>query len=47
MRRAQLSIDTKRKLGKILQFTGLSEEQLEIARQKLCKLSLFEPYAAF
>lgn len=46
-RKADICIDTKRRLGKILAFTGEQEELLEQARQKLCRLKAFEPYASF
>jgi len=43
----QLSLETKKKLGKLLAFIGESEQKIEFARQNLCRLSSFEPYAAF
>jgi hypothetical protein len=36
-----------KKLSKILVYIGETELQIEFARQNLCKLSSFEPYAAF
>ena len=46
-RKADICIETKRKLGKILELTGESEQNLEIDRQKLCNCKSFEPYASF
>ncbi|CDW85848.1 ef hand family protein [Stylonychia lemnae] len=38
---------TLKKLAKLFQITGESEQSLEFARQNLCKASAFEPYASF
>ena len=38
---------TVKKLGRIFNFTGEAEEQLEVERQRLCKHKGFEPYGAF
>lgn len=46
-RSADISIDTKRKLGKLLDYTGECEQKLESSRQRLCKMIQFEPYASF
>jgi len=43
----QLSLETKQKLGKLLAFIGESEQKIEFCRQNLCRLTAFEPYAAF
>lgn len=40
-------MQTLKKLGKLLAFIGESEQRVEFARQQLCKLRSFEPYAAF
>ena len=40
-------MQTVKKLGKLLAFTGESEQRVEFMRQNLCKLRSFEPYAAF
>jgi hypothetical protein len=47
MQRKDISIATKKKLGKLLTHTGESEQRIEFARQSLCKSQAFEPYAAF
>ena len=47
MQRKQSSIETKQKLAKLLAFIGEQEQHIEFARQNLCKLTAFEPYAAF
>ena len=47
MQRHDISITTKKKLQKLLTLTGTKEQQLEYARQHLCKLEAFEPYASF
>ena len=36
-----------KKLSKLLVFIGETELQIEFARQNICKLHSFEPYAAF
>ena len=46
-RRVELCIDTKRMLGRLLAFSGDSEDRIETLRQKLCKIQAFEPYATF
>lgn len=46
-RHADISIETKRKLGKLFYFVGDCEQKLEAMRQKLCKIIAFEPYASF
>jgi len=47
MQRKEISIQTKKKLGKLLTHTGESEQKIEFSRQCLCKAQAFEPYAAF
>ena len=47
MKKKDLSIETKKKLGKLLMNTGESEQRIEFARQNLCKTQAFEPYASF
>lgn len=47
MERKELSIETKRRLGKLLMFTGEAEQRVEFGRQNLCKTQAFEPYASF
>jgi len=47
MKKKDLSIDTKKKLGKLLMNTGESEQRVEFLRQNLCKTQAFEPYASF
>lgn len=47
MKRREISAATLKKLGKLLAFIGENEQRLEFARQNLCKLREFEPYAAF
>ena len=47
MNKKEISITTKKRLAKIFSFTGEQEQQLEFARQNLCKASAFEPYASF
>ena len=46
-RKPTISIDTTKKLGHFLNMVGQCEENLERCRQKLCKLTAFEPYASF
>jgi len=43
----EVSILTKKKLAKLFIHTGESEMNIEMARQALCKMKGFEPYAAF
>ena len=47
MQKKELSIQTKKRLAKLLTHTGESEQKIEFARQNLCKAQAFEPYAAF
>ena len=47
MNRKEISITTKKRLAKILTFTGELELHLEFLRQNLSKLTGFEPYASF
>lgn len=47
MLRKDMSIQTKKKLAKLLTHTGESEQRIEFCRQNLCKAQSFEPYAAF
>ena len=47
MERKELSIDTKKKCGKLLMYTGEAEGRVEFSRQNLCKTQSFEPYASF
>lgn len=47
MQRKDISIVTQKKLLKLLTYTGKKEQQLEVARQNLCKIESFEPYASF
>jgi hypothetical protein len=37
MQRKDISIQTKKKLGKLLTHTGESEQRIEFSRQNLCK----------
>jgi len=46
-RKPTVSIETIKQLGHYLNMVGQSEESLEKCRQKLCKLTAFEPYASF
>eukprot|EP00352_Strombidinopsis_acuminata_P004561 CAMPEP_0176368086 /NCGR_PEP_ID=MMETSP0126-20121128/22347_1 /TAXON_ID=141414 ORGANISM="Strombidinopsis acuminatum, Strain SPMC142" /NCGR_SAMPLE_ID=MMETSP0126 /ASSEMBLY_ACC=CAM_ASM_000229 /LENGTH=63 /DNA_ID=CAMNT_0017726193 /DNA_START=81 /DNA_END=272 /DNA_ORIENTATION=+ len=34
-------------LGKLVVTTGEMEERIELYRQRVCKITSFEPYAAF
>jgi len=36
-----------RKLAKLLIYIGETEMKIEFARQNLCRMAAFEPYAAF
>lgn len=47
MQPKNMSIGTKKKLAKLLTYTGESEQRIEFCRQNLCKAQSFEPYAAF
>jgi hypothetical protein len=47
MQGKNVSITTKKRLQKLLSTTGTKEQQLEFARQNLCKVESFEPYASF
>ena len=47
IRKDNTCMGTKRKLAKLLTHLGQCEQKIEIARQKLCSLDAFEPYAAF
>ena len=42
-----LSIDSERRLANLLITLGDSERQIEVARQKVCMIHDFAPYAAF
>jgi hypothetical protein len=46
-RRADICVETQKKLGKLMLVTAESEEQLELSRQRLCKTKQFEPYASY
>ena len=47
MIKKDISIETLKSVGKLLLLVGETEYALEILRQKLCRLSAFEPYSAF
>lgn len=47
MQRKDMSIQTKKKMAKLLTHTGETEQKIEFCRQNLCKAKAFEPYAAF
>ena len=47
MKRREISVETLKKLGKLLAFIGESEQRIEVTRQACCRLNSFEPYAAF
>jgi hypothetical protein len=47
MNRKEISLTTKKRLSKILTFTGDLELHLEFLRQNLSKHTAFEPYATF
>jgi Ca2+-binding EF-hand superfamily protein len=40
-------LETLQRLARLLAFIGEQEQNVEFARQNLCRLSSFEPYAAF
>ena len=42
-----MSLETKKKLARLLAYIGESEQFIEFYRQNLSKLASFEPYAAF
>jgi hypothetical protein len=47
MKKQDISVATKKRLAKVFVNTGEGEQQIEVLRQALCKVSSFEPYASF
>jgi hypothetical protein len=47
MYKRKISMESVKKMGRLLAFVGEQEQKIERFRQKLCKIRSFEPYATF
>jgi hypothetical protein len=46
-RKKEISMQTKKRMAKILACIGDMEQQIEMTRQNLCNSPSFEPYSSF
>jgi len=47
LNKKEISMTTKKRLGKLFHHVGVQEQKCEQDRQALCRVTSFEPYASF